>query len=66
MSDSEPPLQKGKQRRRSRTDILLVFDPGQKVPEAALNAILEEWLVPCLVEQFRGERGPSIRALSVR
>jgi hypothetical protein len=57
MPESEPGVQKGKRRRRSRTDTLLVFDPAQKVPEAVLGAILEEWLVPCLVEQFLGERG---------
>lgn len=36
---------------------MLVFDPAQKVPDSVLNAMLEEWLVPCLVEQFLRERG---------
>jgi hypothetical protein len=57
MPKAEPGAQKGKRRRRSRTDTLLVFDPTQKVPDAVLNAILEEWLVPCLVEEFLRERG---------
>jgi hypothetical protein len=57
MPESEPGVQKVKRRRRSRTDTLLVFDPAQKVPDAVLGAVLEEWLVPRLVEQFLGERG---------
>jgi hypothetical protein len=47
-----------------RTDTLLVFDSAQKVPDAVLGAILEEWLVPCLVEQFLGERGITRNALA--
>jgi|HubBroStandDraft_4_1064222.scaffolds.fasta_scaffold07069_10 hypothetical protein len=60
MSNSEPPVQKAKQRRRSRTDILLVFDPAQRVPDALLDAILEEWLVLCLVDELLRERRPSM------
>lgn len=52
MSNSEPPVQKDKQRGRSRTDILLVFDHAQKVPDAVLTAIVEEWLVPCVLGEF--------------
>jgi hypothetical protein len=63
MSNPKPLVQKRKRRRRSRTDILLVLDPGQKVPEAVLNAILEEWLVPCLVEEFLLERGITRQSL---
>lgn len=43
--------------RRRRADTVLIFDPAQKVPGSVLDAILEEWLVPCLVEQFLRERG---------
>ena len=64
MLESEPGVQKGKRRRRSRTDTLLVFDPAHKVPDAVLGAILEEWLVPCLVEQFLGEQGITRNALA--
>ena len=48
---------KKKRARRRRADTMLVFDPAQKVPDSMLNAIVEEWLVPCLVEQFVRERG---------
>ncbi len=64
MSDSEPAVQKVKQRVRSRTDILLVFDPAQKVPDPVLDAIIEEWLIPCLVELFLAERGITRQSLS--
>ena len=64
MPESEPGVHKGKRRRRSRTDTLLVFAPAQKVPDAVLDAILEEWLVPCLVEQFLSERGITRNALA--
>lgn len=37
---------------RKRGQITLVFDPTQKVPDHVLMAIAEEWLVPCLVEEF--------------
>lgn len=57
MSKSEPGAPNGKRRCRSRADTLLVFDPAQKVPDAILRAIVEEWLVPTLVEQFLAERG---------
>ena len=49
-----------------RADTLLVFDPPQKVPNLVLNAILEEWLVPCLMEQFLRERGITRDSLSAR
>ena len=64
MSDLEPLVHKHKQLRRSRTDILLVFDPAQKVPDAVLDAIIEEWLIACLVEQFLAERGITRQSLS--
>jgi hypothetical protein len=58
MSDSKPAVQKVKKRVRSRTDILLVFDPAQKVPDPVLNAIVNEWLIPTLVEEeFLCDRG---------
>lgn len=66
MPESEPGVQKGKRRRRSRTDILLVFDPAQKVPDTVLRAIVEDWLIPCLVEQFLGEQGITQKALAAR
>ena len=43
--------------RQQRRDTALVFDPRQRVPDPVLNAIVNEWLVPCLVEQFLRERG---------
>jgi hypothetical protein len=63
MPKAEPGAQKGK-RRRSGSDTLLVFDPTQKVPDAMLHAIVEEWLVPSLVEQFLVERGITRQSLS--
>jgi hypothetical protein len=38
----------------------------QKVPFPVLDAILKEWLVPCLVEQFLRERGITRDSLSAR
>ena len=55
-----------KRRTRRRADTLFVFDPTQKVPNVVLNAILEEWLVPCLVEQFLRERGITRESLLAR
>ena len=55
-----------KRRTRRRADTLLVFDPTQKVPNLVLTAILEEWLVPCLVEQFFRERGITQQSLLAR
>lgn len=57
----------GKSRtRRRRADTPLIFDPAQKVPGPVLDAIVEEWLVPCLVEQFLRERGITRESLFVR
>lgn len=52
--------------RRKRADTALIFDPAQKVPSPVLDAIVEEWLVPCLVEQFLRERGITRESLFVR
>ena len=46
---------KGKKRPRRRRDTTLVFDPSQKVPDHVLKSIIDEWLVPCLVEEFSPE-----------
>jgi hypothetical protein len=62
MTKAEPETQ-GKRRRRSRKDTPLVFDPTQKVPDAMLHAIVEEWLVPSLVEQFLAKRGITRQSL---
>lgn len=35
-----------------RKDAVLIFDPTQKVPERVLKAMVYEWLVPSLVEEF--------------
>ena len=51
---------------RRRTDTSLIFDPAQKVPGSVLDAILEDWLVPCLVEQFLRERGITRESLLAR
>ena len=51
---------------RRHADTMLVFDPAQKVPDSVLNAIVEEWLVPCLVEQFLRERGITRESLFPR
>lgn len=40
---------------RKRGQITLVFDPTQRVPDHVLNAIIDEWLVPSLVEEFSAE-----------
>lgn len=57
----------GKSRtRRKCADTTLIFDPAQKVPGPVLYAILEEWLVPILVEQFLGERGITRESLLAR
>jgi hypothetical protein len=52
--------------RRTRTDTEFIFDPAQKVPGPVLDAIVEEWLVPCLVEQFLRERGIMRESLLLR
>lgn len=57
MPGSETGPQKKKRTRRQRPDTLLVFDPKQKVPDPVLNAIVNEWLIPTLVDQFLRERG---------
>jgi hypothetical protein len=41
-----------KRPRKRRADTVLVFDPEQNVPEHVLKTIIDEWLVPCLVEEF--------------
>ena len=38
--------------RKRRTDTALVFDAAQKVPDHVLKSIIDEWLVPCMVEEF--------------
>jgi hypothetical protein len=52
--------------RRKRADTTLIFDPAQKAPGPVLDAILEEWLVPTLVEQFLRERGVTRESLLTR
>jgi hypothetical protein len=52
--------------RRRRADTPLIFDPAHKVPGPVLDAIVEEWLVPCLVEQFLRQRGITRESLFVR
>jgi hypothetical protein len=66
MPGSETGLQKKKRTRRRRPDTLLVFDPKQKVPDPVLNAIVNEWLIPTLVDQFLRERGITRESLLVR
>jgi hypothetical protein len=39
---------------------------GLSVNVCAIDAILEEWLVPCLVEQFLRERGITRESLLAR
>lgn len=56
MPDSEADRQNKKRACRKRSDTLLIFDPAQTVPGTFLKAIIEEWLVPCLVERFLHER----------
>ena len=56
MPSESGPQNKTRTRRR-RADTMLIFDPAQKGPGPVLDAILEEWLLPCLVEQFLRERG---------
>ena len=66
MLRAETSASKKKRNRRQRADTLLIFDPAQKVPDRVLTAILEEWLVPCLVEQFLSERGITRHSLEGR
>ena len=47
--------------RRKRGQITLVFDPTQKVPDHVLMAIIEDWLVPCLVEEFSSKIADGLR-----
>ena len=63
MPGSETGPQKKKRTRRQRPDTLLVFDPKQKVPDPVLNAIVNEWLIPTLVDQFLRERGVTRQSL---
>jgi len=62
MPGSETGPQK-KKRTRQRRDTVLVFDPKQKVPDPVLNAIVNEWLIPTLVDQFLRERGVTRQSL---
>lgn len=66
MPKAEPGAQKSIQHRRPRSDTTLVFDLAQKVPCCVLDAVIEEWLVPCVVEQFLCERGVTRCALAAR
>jgi hypothetical protein len=51
---------------RRRADTLLFFDPAKEAPEVVLRAIVDEWLVPSLVEQFLRERGITQQSLLSR
>lgn len=66
MPNSEAGSQHRKRARRPRADLLLVFDPAQKVPDSVLDVIMKEWLVPCLAEQFLCERGITRQSLLAR
>jgi len=66
MPGSETGPQKKRRTRRRRADTTLIFDPAQKVPSPVLDAILEKWLVPCLVEQFLRECGITRKSLLAR
>jgi hypothetical protein len=63
MPDSESGPQNRTRTRRRRADTVLVFNPSQKVPHSVLDAIIDGWLVPCLVEQFLRERGVTRQSL---
>jgi len=60
------PTAETKSRRHQRAGTTLVFDPAQKVPGPVLDAILEEWLIPCMVEQFLRESGITRESLLTR
>jgi hypothetical protein len=51
-SKSESGDKNKKRSRKRRMDTILVFDPAQRVPDHVLKSIIDEWLVPCLVEEF--------------
>jgi hypothetical protein len=57
--DVEGTIQPGggakKRSSRKRRDTVLVFDVNQKVPEHVRKSIIEDWLVPFLVEQLVAE-----------
>ena len=55
-----------KNTRRERMQITLVFDPRQSVPAHVLTAIIDEWLVPCLVEEFSSEVRTRIKLAAPR
>ena len=65
MPGSETGPQNEKRGRRRRRDTVLVFDPTQKVPDSVLNAIMNEWLIPCFAEQFLREHGPHAAPVSI-
>ena len=54
-SKPEPGVKSEKRPRRQRTDTVLVFDQTQTVPDYVLKSIIDEWLVPCLVEEVSSE-----------
>lgn len=66
MPEPEAGAAKKKRTRRQRSEIVFVFDPAQKVPQALLNDILYGWLFPTLVDQFLEERGITRQALEAR
>jgi hypothetical protein len=66
MQDAEPSTFQKSRVGRRRTDTTLIFDPAQKVPGPVLDAILEEWLVPSLVEQLLRERDITRESLLAR
>lgn len=37
---------------RQHRDVVLVFDPEQQVPQHVMQAIVDEWLVPALIESY--------------
>jgi hypothetical protein len=55
MSESRSGDKSEKRPRKRRTNTLLVFDAAQKVPDHVKKAIIEEWLIPCLVEEVLSE-----------
>jgi hypothetical protein len=66
MQEKEPDSSIKLRAGRRRTDAMLIFNDAQEVPDQVFDAILEEWLVPSLVEQFLRERNLTRQSLLAR
>ena len=49
-----------------RKDPVLIFDPDMQVPDAVKRALVDEWIVPALVESYFRETRRSTSSTSPR